>query len=158
MIGDILFINSGIGSLGRSVCVCTDHGLVNVSQDIDVIRVEKVLPEYIVSFLMSGLGQTCSLRVSHGVSRMIKINFGEVKSLPIPVLPLQLQEHIRDRYRQMARTHDAAMEAKAAGKLAENQEVLAYANRLLDELVAHVEDVIKAGPQMVETTHDAEEW
>ncbi|MBM4028788.1 MAG: hypothetical protein FJ280_25850 [Planctomycetes bacterium] len=155
-VGDILYANSGIGSLGRCVCITELHDEMNVSQDIDVIRVDGVLPEYIASFLMSKLGQAYSLRISHGVSRMTKISFVEVKSLPVPVLPLQLQEHIRDRYRQVARTHDAAMKAKAAGKLAESQETLDYANRLLDELVAYVEGVIQAGPPQVEVKHDGE--
>ena len=48
-VGDILYLNSGIGSLGRCVCVTNNCGKVNVSQHIDVIHVDDIKPEYVAT-------------------------------------------------------------------------------------------------------------
>lgn len=154
-VGDILYINSGIGSLGRCVCITNNHGKVNVSQHIDVICVEGIKPEYVATYLMSGLGQLCSRRASHGVSRMIGISFDEVKSIPIPVLPSQVQGHVVERYKHLGKLHDAAMEAKAAGNEVEHKEKLTYAQQLLAELVEYVEKTIRLGPQSLGSSQDA---
>lgn len=149
-VGDILYVNSGIGSLGRCICVTEDYGKVNVSQDIDVIRVKDIHPEYVVAYLMSHLGQMYSERWSHGVSRMIKISFGEVKSIPIPVLPRQVQEHVHGRYRQMIKVQDAALEAKLLGDETEYKGKLGYAEQLLDELTEYVANLIETGPRALQ--------
>lgn len=147
-VGDVLTIRSGIGSLGRTVALTSLGGRkACVSGDVYLLRIRRANPHYIASFLMTPYGQQQLKRSSSGSSRQVHINIGPLKAIRIPLLPAHMQEHVETRYVQMAGFHSAAMEAKAAGNETEYKEKLAYAEQLLDDLIAYVENVIKAGPQ-----------
>lgn len=113
--GDILLSNTtfrGADTLiGRCVVVPRDYGKINISQDIDRIRVVGVSPYYVGVFLRSQLGQRQIQRLLHGVDSQ-KINFGHIRSLALPAISKRIQEEIQRQYLEMSERHDRAMAIK----------------------------------------------
>jgi hypothetical protein len=114
---DILITNTAFRGtetlIGRCIVVTHDYGKVNISQDIDRVRVEGIDPFYVAAFLKTRLGQLQIQRLVHGVDSQ-KINFGQVRSLLIPVASETLQKEVRRQYTAMSRCHDRAMAIKEA--------------------------------------------
>ncbi len=112
---DILLTNTAFRGtetlIGRCVVVHRDYGKVNISQDIDRIRVAGVNPYYVGAFLKSPLGQLQLLRRVHGVDSQ-KINFGQIRSMLIPDLAEDQQNEVERQYLGMAAFHDRAMAIK----------------------------------------------
>ncbi len=69
----------------------------------------------------------------------------------IPVTSNPIQQTAERRYLQMLQFHDAAMEAKTTGNESGYREKLAYAVKLLAELIEYVENTISLGPQAAES-------
>ena len=146
--GEILLIRSGIGSLGRCTVVPNmGSKKACVSGDVMLARVHGANPYYVSAFLKTSYGQHQLLRNSTGVSRQIHISNEGLESIYIPLFADSLQQRIKDRYRHLSKIHEVAIEAKAAGNEAECKEKLAYAEQLLSDLIAYLENIIKAGPQ-----------
>ena len=143
---DLIMANSGKGSVGK-VCIVHDPGERACVGDLFILRVVGTSPYWVVAFLKSKYGQAEIGRIEYGASGMTHLRTGDVGGLPLPLVPQSIQSHVEERYKQMSKFHDAAMEAKAAGNEAECKEKLAYAEQLLSDLIAYVENIIKAGPQ-----------
>jgi hypothetical protein len=113
--GDILLTNTAFRGtdtlIGRCVVVHRDYGKINISQDIDRIRVAGVNPCYVGTFLKTPLGQLQMVRRIHGVDSQ-KINFGQIRSLLIPDLASKEQAAVEELYLEMAGFHDRAMAIK----------------------------------------------
>ena len=73
----------------------------------------------------------------------VNINFDEIRSIKIPVLPDLVQSHIESEYKKMSFYHDKAMEAKAKGDEAEYKENIEIAELMLKDLIAKTEAVIR---------------
>ncbi len=99
--------------IGRCVVLSRDYGLLNISEDIDRIRVIGINPYYVGTFLKSKFGRLQILRVIHGVDSL-KINFGHVRSLLIPALSTNLQNEMEKQYVGMSKCHHRAMAIKEA--------------------------------------------
>jgi hypothetical protein len=112
---DILLTNTAFRGtetlIGRSVVVPRDFGKLNISQDIDRIRVVGVNPYYVGAFLKSSFGQAQMQRVIHGVDSQ-KINFGRIKALLIPNVAEAAQQQVQTQYIAMSKCHDRAMTIK----------------------------------------------
>jgi hypothetical protein len=112
---DILMTNTAFRGtetlIGRCVVISRNYGRLNISQDIDRIRVQGVNPYYVGVFLKTRFGQLQIQRFVHGVDSQ-KINFGHVRSFLLPILPTSVQEEAEDQYLGMARCHDRAMAIK----------------------------------------------
>ena len=154
---DILLSRNSFGGmstlLGRVVVVFKDYGKVNVSEDIDLIRVKDISPYYLGAFLKSRYGQFQIQRMRYGV-RSIKLNFNQVKSIQIPILPNPLQKKIEREYKKMSRWHDKAMERKKelidrglsnkeAEKDSEYQRYIQRAETMLRDLIIKTEEIIE---------------
>ena len=115
LLGDILFTNTAFRGtetlLGRCVVVPRDFGKVNISQDINRIRVSGASAYYVAVYLKSKYGQSQIHRVIHGVDSQ-KINFGRVRAILIPELSPSLQQLIKDEYLVMSDYHNSAMTIK----------------------------------------------
>jgi hypothetical protein len=113
--GDILLSNTAFRGtktlIGRCVVVHRDYGKLNISQDIDRIRVVGVNPYYVGAFLKSKLGQSQVQRLVHGVDSQ-KFNFGHIRSFRLPILRDELQKVVEQQYMAMAKAHDQAMALK----------------------------------------------
>jgi hypothetical protein len=132
---DILFTNNSFGGmsrlLGRCLVVPFEYGKVNVSQDIDVIRVEEIDPYFICAAIKSQYGQDQVQRLKYGV-RSTKLSFQQVKEILIPDANADTQAAVRQRYARMAEHHERAMERKA--ELLENRRARAGRDREFDAL------------------------
>ena len=140
---DILLLNGGVGSIGRSCVLLKKDKEYNISQDIDRIRVQGIKPIYVSVFINSFFGQKQIERFQKGVSGQTKIGFDHVKSIRIPVIPEKIQSHIDGEYKKMSVYHDKAMEAKAEGNEAKYKKNIETAEAMLKELIAKTEAVIR---------------
>jgi hypothetical protein len=140
---DILLLNGGVGSIGRSCVLLTKDKEYNISQDIDRIRVQGVNPIYVSVFMDSFFGQKQIERFQKGVSGQTKIGFDHVKSIRIPILPDTIQSHIKSEYKKMAVYHNKAMEAKSEGNETKYKKNVDTAEAMLKELIAKTEAVIR---------------
>jgi hypothetical protein len=113
---DILFTRNSFGGmsrlLGRCVVVHRDLGKVNVSEDIDIVRVNDIDPYYVCTFIKCSFGQAQIQRLKYGV-RSTKLSFHQVRQILVPDADGIAQSWVRRQYLQMAAEHDAAMERKA---------------------------------------------
>lgn len=95
--GDILFTNTAFRGtqtlMGRCIVVHRDLGKVNISQDIDRIRVAGINPYFVCVFLKTSFGKMQIDRIVHGVDST-KINFGHIRALLIPDRAMELKEQI----------------------------------------------------------------
>src|SRR5258708_6261839 len=95
---DILITNTGFRGtetlIGRCVVVNRNFGKLNISQDIDRVRVQNINPYYVGTFVRTKFGQFQIQRLVHGVDSQ-KINFGQVRSLLIPVVPDVIQNEVQ---------------------------------------------------------------
>jgi hypothetical protein len=112
---DILLTNTAFRGtetlIGRCVVVSRDYGKLNISQDIDRIRVAGVSPYYVGTYLKTSFGQLQMQRVIHGVDSQ-KINFSRIRALLIPVLSKSIQQEVETQYLSMSKYHDRAMAIK----------------------------------------------
>jgi predicted Rossmann fold nucleotide-binding protein DprA/Smf involved in DNA uptake/SAM-dependent methyltransferase len=112
---DILLTNTAFRGtdtlIGRCVVVSRDYGKLNISQDIDRIRIAGANPYYVATFLKTSYGQLQMQRVIHGVDSQ-KINFGRIRGLLIPDLAKETQKEVERQYLEMSRFHDRAMSIK----------------------------------------------
>lgn len=162
---DILFTNTTFRGadtlLGRCVVVPRDYGKLNISQDIDRIRVSEINPFFVGVYLKTKHGQFQIQRFLHGVDSQ-KINFGHIRSLLIPELPEKTQLEVERQYLEMAKRHDMAMtikedllrsESTKSGRYGESINALASENSTytraskeakarLDHLIGQLEAVI----------------
>lgn len=111
--GDLLLSNTTFGGawtlLGRCVVVHGIEGPVNISQDIDLVRLRGVDPYYVAAFLKTPeLGQRQIQRLCYGV-RSNKLSFAQVRAIRIPVPASHVQQAMRTRYLAMAEAHARAM-------------------------------------------------
>jgi restriction endonuclease S subunit len=140
---DILLLNGGVGSIGRSCVLLKKDKEYNISQDIDRVRVQGINPIYVSVFINSFFGQKQIERFQKGVSGQTKIGFDHVKSIKIPVIPEKIQSHISGEYKKMSAYHDKAMEAKAEGNETKYKKNIEIAETMLKELIAKTEAVIR---------------
>jgi hypothetical protein len=112
---DILLTNTAFRGtdtlIGRCVIVHRDLGKLNISQDIDRVRVVGASPYYVGSYLKTPLAQMQIQRRLHGVDSQ-KISFGQIRSLLIPDLSEAHQVDIEKQYLEMASFHDRSMAIK----------------------------------------------
>lgn len=159
---DLLLVNSsrfaaGVRPIGKVLAVLRDPGSMNISQDIDKIRLSGLDPAYAATFILSEYGNSQIKRICSGVGS-VKVNFGEVRSILMSIIPQGLQEQIRIEYLRLGDFHGAAMEAK--GKLqrarehgnrvadedryrAKCEHNLSIAKAMLDDLICQVEEIIE---------------
>lgn len=112
---DILITNTAFRGtetlIGRCVVASRNYGKMNISQDIDRVRVSDINPYYVGAFLKTRFGQLQIQRLVHGVDSQ-KINFGQVRSLLIPDLSDNVQNEAQKQYLAMSKCHDKAMAIK----------------------------------------------
>jgi len=155
--GDILFNRSGVGTLGRCTVFRYEPADWIISDNVTLIRVDRLDPCYVTVFLLSRSGQTQIQRLLHGVSGQTKISFDEIRSINVPLLPVGMQHHISVQYEQMSKYHDLAVdsmnEAKKAHEhgnktaekrySAEYEDNIAMAEAILKDLIRQIEEIIE---------------
>lgn len=96
--GDLLFSRSGEGSLLRFRSgVYLGEEPANVSCFVDRIRLRNIDPLFVWIFLMGKFGRVQILRIKNGVGTP-NINFAEIKSLRVPLVPERVQKAVAGIY------------------------------------------------------------
>lgn len=147
---DLMVVRSGKGSIGKIAIWHKDIGKANASQHVDLVRVRGINPFWVAAFLKSKYGQSQIEQLETGVSRMTHLTYDDIRRFLIPIVPDLIQQSTERRYRQMLQFHDAAMQDKINDDQIGFQDKLAYAEKLLVELLEYVENTIRLGPQAVE--------
>ena len=111
-VDDVLLGNAGVAAIGRCVWVDRLPGLVNISQDIDILRLHTINPPEVCVFLKSTFGKRQIERFCKGVGAP-KIPFDDVRALLIPMLPFSVSKQITNKMRRIARIHRRAIRRKA---------------------------------------------
>jgi len=141
--GDVIFNRSGVGTLGRTIFLVDVMGLMNISNDVYLMRNGEINQAYLCIYLMTCFGQDFIDRESHGVSGLTKINTDDLKKIPVVSLDIKVQEHIESEYKKMSKYHDKAMEAKKNNNEMEYKKNIETAEKMLKDLIAKTEAVIR---------------
>ncbi len=110
-IKDVLFGNAGVASIGRCVVVPELTNPINISQDIDILRMDGINPFYVCIYIKSKFGKREIQRLSKGVGAP-KIFFDDVKVIRVPMIRDIVQKKIQERYLEMHSFHIKAVERK----------------------------------------------
>ena len=96
-VGDVLFVRSGVASIGRAAVFDLDETAV-VGCFVDIIRQDALCPYYVCAFLHSELGRLQIDRLKSGVGT-VNLNFDEIKSLRVPLLAPDAQRKVSELWR-----------------------------------------------------------
>ena len=97
---DLLLPRSGAGALGRNrLAVYMDKEPANIGCFVDLVRLEEINPFYVWFFFKTQPGWRQIQALINGVGTP-NINFSEIRSLRIAVVPVSEQVHIERRYHQ----------------------------------------------------------
>ncbi len=107
--GDVLLTITGV-SYGKSAYVPPTLGEANINQhSVRMSLTSDVLPEYLTTFLNCRFGKLQSDMKITGITRPA-LDYGEVKTILVPVLPMPYQEEIRDIIREAEETRQHALD------------------------------------------------
>lgn len=141
--GDVLFNRDQVGTMGRCCVFLYDSADYVINDHVDIIRVDEINPFYVCVYLLTKFGSSQVNRFGSGVSGIIGITFDQIKAIKIPILPPKVQEHIESEYKKMAVYHDKAVEAKKDNDEAVYKNNLEIAGKMLKDLIAKTETVIR---------------
>ncbi len=143
-IDDVLLIGVGVATTGRVAIVHKIEDDFNFGQDVKLIRLNKkrINPYYVCLFLKSFFGQSQINRLKTGVGTL-NLDFDEIKSIKIPLIPNKIQEHIEIEYKKVFAYHDKAMESKKNNREAEYKKDIEIAEKMLKDLITKTEAVIR---------------
>jgi type I restriction enzyme S subunit len=102
--GDVLLTEGGdFDKLGRGAL--WEHDVPNCIHQNHVFRVRmdnhKAIPEFFVSYLQSNKAREYFLRSAKRTTNLASINMTQLRSLPVPLPPLELQVAFLDRFQSM---------------------------------------------------------
>lgn len=140
--GDIIFGMIGVAGVGRVGYLHQKVDEANINCTVDLIRVKNISPIYVVIYLKCKFGKGQVERIKSGVGPPA-MNNDEIKSIKIPVVPIKTQHQIETEYLKMSKFHDKAMEAKKRGDEKEYKGNLETAEKMLKDLIARTEAVIR---------------
>jgi type I restriction enzyme M protein len=127
--GDVLFVRVGVGCIGRAAAVI-DQNDVGVADDwIYIIRVNetKVLPHYLAIYIQTDYARKQLEVMKRGVGT-VTIPQSELKKLLIPIIPIELQEKIKNTYLEMIKANRSGDKLKA-------QQLFNTAKKLIEEIL-----------------------
>jgi hypothetical protein len=144
-IGDLIFVRSGKGSIGKSTVFAGIPGedKFGISGHLNTVRLNNINAFYVEVFLKSFYGQLQIERFESGTSQQTDFRQESFAAIKIPLLKETIQSHIETGYKKMSVYHDKAMEAKAEGNEAKYKKNIETAEAMLKELIAKTEAVIR---------------
>lgn len=142
-VGDLIMNKSGTGTFGRLFVIDKDFGKMVVSQHTMRIRLSGISPFFVAVYMQTEYGYKQIQRLTAGVSGQVHIDFDDIKSIKIPDLPEKIQKNIESEYKKMSAFHDRALEAKKKGDEAGYKKNIETAERMLRDLIARTEAVIR---------------
>jgi hypothetical protein len=140
--GNLLFVRSGVGSLGKSA-IYLGEKYINVGCFVDRIKLRGLSPYYLDVYFKSEQGKLQIERLNAGVAGTTNISFDQIKSIEIPMLTDNVQRSIEIKYKKMSEYHNKAMEAEKNNNEAEYNKNIEIAGKMLKDLIAKTEAVIR---------------
>lgn len=95
--GDLLI--SITADLGRTCVIPTDVGDAYINQHLALIRLKNINPLYIANFIESAAGMAQLLKLNRAAVKA-GLNFNDIRSLEIPIPPLELQNKFEAKWLQ----------------------------------------------------------
>lgn len=141
-INDVVMNKCGTGTAGRSFCFLKKDKIV-VSQHTMLIRLKEIEPCYFVVYMDTVFGAGQFEKYDKGTSGQTHIDFEDIKTVKIPLLPEKVRNHIESEYKKMSAYHDKAMEGKRTGDDGAYKENIETAEKMLKVLIARTEAVIR---------------
>lgn len=142
-INDIVLARSGVGGVGKNKITIVNHKInACVGCFVDILRLKEINPYYVIVFWKGLFGWSQIQKIISGVGT-VNINFDEIRSIKITILPISIQSNIESEYMKMSFYHDKAMEAKSKGNEIEYKENIEIAELMLKDLIAKTEAVIR---------------
>lgn len=140
----ILFARSGVAGVGKNrITIAINPPSAVVDSFVDILDLNKEInPFYVLVFWKSVFGWLQVERFINGVGTL-NISFDEVRAMQIPIILESIQNHIESEYKKMSKYHDKAMEAKKNNKEAEYKKNIEIAQKMLKDLIAKTESVIR---------------
>ena len=140
--GDVVMNKCGTGTSGRSFCYLKQEKIV-VSQHTMLIRLKNIDACYFVVFMDSVYGAGQFEKYDKGTSGQTHVDFEDIKSVRIPLLPKPIQAKIRKEYSIVNDYHYKAMDARKTNNNKDFQNNLALAENKLHDLIKKVEELIE---------------
>lgn len=141
---DILVSASGVGGVGKGKSSIVLHKPKNKSctGDVFILRLKKLNPFFIYTFLKTSIGKNQLLRMRSGVGTE-NINSKQLSSVKVPILSHRIQQNIEQEYRKITAYHDKAMGMEAKGNQKEYEKNIKIAEDMLKDLISCTEQVIR---------------
>lgn len=95
--GDLLL--SITADLGRTCVIPEDIGDAYINQHLALIRLKNINPYYVANFIESNSGRSQLLKLNRAAVKA-GLNFKDIRSLEIPVPPIELQLTFESKWRQ----------------------------------------------------------
>lgn len=99
-VDDILFVRVGVGCAGRVVIVGAKEDEGVATDYIHIFKVKEINPYFLVIYLKTKFGKDSINLLKHGVGT-VSINKTDLLSLPIPLIPKNIQIIIEKKYRSI---------------------------------------------------------
>jgi len=100
---DVLIVRSGVGCVGRAEVFDLETE-ANVGCYVDIFRQSIINPYYLALYLKSKYGLLQFERLRSGVGTL-NVNFAEIKSIKIPLIPDEVLKMVEKRYKSILRRH-----------------------------------------------------
>ncbi|MBI4669860.1 MAG: hypothetical protein HY747_11905 [Elusimicrobia bacterium] len=144
-IGDLIFVRSGKGSIGKSTLFMgiPREQKIGIFGHLNIVKLKEINSYYVECFLKTSFGQQQIERFEAGTSQQTDFRQESFAAIKIPILKLEIQKNIESEYKKMSAFHNKAMDAKKRGDEAGSKKSLETAEKMLHNLVARTEAVIR---------------
>ena len=124
--GDVIFASMGVGSLGKISLFMYDGDKKFVTDStLKIYRVKansKILPAVLCLFIQSKIGQEIIYKYVVGSTGIINIYDSDIAKIPIPILPIELQQKIAAQVEESFKLRDESKKLlELAKKLVERE-------------------------------------
>ncbi|QQG46541.1 MAG: hypothetical protein HYY55_01705 [Candidatus Niyogibacteria bacterium] len=144
-LNSLILARSGVGGVGKNrITIITKPMNAVVDSFVDVLDLDdkKINPVYVLVFWKTMFGKLQIERIINGVGT-VNISFDEIREMKILDISEGVQGNIESEYKKISVFHDKAMEAKKKGKDVEYKANMETAERMLKDLIAKTEAVIR---------------
>ncbi len=105
-VGELVFVRVGVGCAGRIAMVDSKEKEGVASDYLHIFGVTGIDPFFLVAYLKTRFGQDSISLLKHGVGT-VSINKTDLLSLPIPIVPIQIQQAISVEFKRILADHDS---------------------------------------------------
>lgn len=139
---DLLFVRSGVGCAGRTAIVTTASQGCIIGGHIFRIVLKDIRPPVVHVWLKTIFGKAIVDKYRTGVGALV-LDEGDIKSIPIPNFPKNIQDGISKTFDEIGHYHDQAIKSKINNNGADYKSNMELAESLMNDLIKKTEAVIR---------------